>query len=90
MPERRAAAGFAEAARSHGITWWPIRDCSLCGVPIGYRFAGELVAFSSSCDCNSLAGLESRTWDDVAGHYNMQTSPEVIERYDRFWHFSDE
>lgn len=87
--DQHPPAEFANAARDHEITWWPIRDCSICGVPVGYEFTGDTVAFSSGCGCNSLGGLEPRTWADVSAHYNMQTHPAVIERYDRFWHFAE-
>lgn len=86
VPERTGEE-FAQAAREHDITWWPIRGCTFCEVPIGYVFEDGGVAFSSACGCNALDGLEPRGWEDVARHYNMQASPAVIAKYDRFWRF---
>ena len=80
---------FQCAARERDITWWSIRGCSFCGVPIGYVFERGAVAFSSGCGCNSLDGLEERSWDDVAAHYNMQTHPDVIAQYNSFWGWAD-
>lgn len=92
----RSAEEFRAAALARGITWWPIRDCSICNAPIGYRLHPQRrshdlppeVAFDSACDCNQLDGLEPRTWDDVAAHYNLQRAPGVIAAYDRFWGFT--
>jgi hypothetical protein len=88
MPDRTPAE-FAAAAQDREITWWPIRDCSLCGTPIGYECSGYRVAFVSSCGCSSFNGWNSRSWDDLAQHYNMQTNDSVIARYAEFWGFEE-
>lgn len=66
-----------DAALATGKTWFPVRDCSLCGSPVGYRTLGERVGFDSNCGCSSRdSGVEERTWDDPARLINMQTLPE--------------
>lgn len=83
----KTATDFARAAAEHGITWWPIRTCSICNVPVGFVIEHGHVAWRSACGCSSFGGWSPRTWDDIADHYNRQTAPEVVAGYATFWRF---
>lgn len=84
----RSPEEFERAAIEYDISWWPIRECSICTVPIGYRFIDGAVAFISACGCNDLDGCSPCDWSDVAQHYNMQSHPRVLAEYDAFWRFT--
>lgn len=85
----RTAKEFEAAAARRGIAWWSIRSCSICEIPIGYHFlpSGQVV-WDGRCECSSAFGPELRTWEDVAGHYNLQGHPDVIAEYDQYWGFA--
>jgi hypothetical protein len=75
----------ARVPRDGQIHRWNLRECSLCGVPVGYQFlcvpGGEPVAaFDSSCDCTRYSNLSPRSFADVAGAINMQRRPEIFEQ----------
>lgn len=66
-----------------------IRDCSICGVPIGYIFFHDReVYFDGSCGC-CCGSPRLSSWEEVAEHYNRQTNECVIAQYDEFWHFNE-
>jgi len=86
----RTAEEFREQAKARNIKRWPIHDCSMCGYECGYLFneAGE-VAYDSGCDCVLSLGdrISPREWENVAEHYNMQSSENYIKEMDEFWGF---
>lgn len=86
----RTAEEFKQAAQTHNITSWNIRDCSLCGYPLSYYFDGDNVSYDSGCDCISFSNIQPRSWEDVAEHYNRQTHPDYIKTMDAFWHFTSD
>lgn len=70
----------AEEIKAHTkVAEWPLRDCSICGSWLRYYFDGDDVGYDSSCDCVSLAGIERRSWQEVADLINMQND-EVQKR----------
>jgi hypothetical protein len=87
MSDRKAAEDFALAAADRRIAEWRIGACSICGYRTGYVFEEGVVGFDAGCHCGAGRRVEARSWDDVAAHYTMQTSPAVIAEYDSFWGF---
>lgn len=89
----RTANEFKQAAIAKNIQSWPIRDCSLCGYMLKYIFSDdkEQVAFDTGCDCTSYPNVyHFSSYEDVAQHYNCQTSKEYIKEMDDFWGFNEE
>lgn len=80
---------FKKQAELKGITEWPSHPCSICGVWVGFEFYYGRPYFRSSCGC-AWSELQKRTWDDVAGAYNIQEDPDVIAEMDEFWGFDKE
>lgn len=84
---------FKRAVEEHGITYWPVRDCSLCGYELAYLFGHEdyEVIFDAGCDCVRIHKRHVRHWPDVANLYNMMIQdPEVKERVKQFWKFDND
>lgn len=85
----RTPQEFRDAAIKHNISTWELRECFICGCPIGYLFFRDReVYFDGGCDCCD-GGLRPSSWEEVAEHYNIQTNENVIAEYDNFWHFND-
>lgn len=89
---RRTAEEFRRQAITKGISRWVVRNCSFCRYPCGYLFligdAHSEVGYDSGCKCSTYPSpLQERTWDDVAEHYNIQSSRDVLKEYDEFWGF---
>lgn len=65
---------------------WTIWDCSMCGFPCGYlvnieRREGEIeVAYDSGCDCRYGHNITPRSWEEMYGHYTMQSNEEVKKK----------
>lgn len=80
-----------QQAIKYDVTHWIIHSCSLCGVPVGYFFESDKsgVWFDGSCNCSSVFGPQVRSWDEIAGHFNLQRHPDVIKKYQEFWHLND-
>ncbi len=85
----RIPSEFQKAAEKHKIEAWLFRECSICNSPIGYRFRNGTVLFCGGCACSDTYGPQRGTWADVADLYNMQTYPETIAKFDKFWHFDE-
>lgn len=85
----KTAAEFQMARNSQDLTEWLIHDCAICGYHCGYLFDGEHVFYDSGCYCTSGAPLRPKTWQHVADHYNMQTHPDTIAKYNTFWGFQN-
>lgn len=89
-PRKRAPEEFQAAARERSITFWLMHECTFCDYPCGYVIQGDQVLYDNGCNClTALRPLNRRSWEDLAGHYNMQTSPEYIAKMDAFWGFDD-
>lgn len=87
MP-RRHLDEFQKQAELHNITHWLHHDCAICGEWTAFVFVDGKVYFDSTCGCSSYpTAPQPYTWNDVADHYNIQTSPIVIAQMDEFWHF---
>ena len=85
---KRKAEEFKEQAKLLGITHWDSHECHFCKYMTKYIFSGGLVLFDQGCDClKQHNDYVVRSWDDIADYYNMQTSPDVIEKFDKFWGF---
>ncbi len=82
----KTAEHFARAAHEHGITYWPIRACSICGYQLAYLIDRDVVLYDPGCDC-TYQSYERRSFGDLADHYNMQSNPDVVAQMDRFWRF---
>lgn len=88
----KTAEDFENAAIKHEHLTWFISKCSICNVPIGYiiyPYDAQPVRFDGSCDCSSLWGEQPSSYDKIADHYNLQTSPDVIQEYNKFWGFQE-
>jgi len=83
----RTAEQFQEQVKKKDIKKWNIHDCSICGYQCGYVFENGEALYDSGCYCVSYKNVEPRTWEDVAGQYNMQKNAEVIKKMDEFWGF---
>lgn len=83
----KTAQDFKEQAEKNKITWWNIHDCSMCGYPCGYLIHNGEVSYDNGCNCTGSENINPRTWEDIAGQYNMQSSPNIIQEYDKFWGF---
>lgn len=88
----RTAQEFKKAQQEHEIWSWEIHDCSLCGYECGYIFDynEHPVVYDHGCDCTRTYRKSIMNWQNVADHYNMQTNPEIIKKYDKFWGFSND
>lgn len=87
----KTAEDFKGQAEKHGIERWDLRDCSICHYPLAYIFMNSDVFFDSGCYCTgSVPNLHRRAWQDIADHYNMQTSETYIKTMDDFWKFESE
>lgn len=79
---------FKNAVLEKDISFWYIRDCSICNYPCGYLFSGANdPKFDAGCDCTRRYVHEQRTWDEVANYYNSQTHENYINRMNDFWGF---
>lgn len=87
---KRVGSDFRAAAEAHRITKWQIHACSLCGYPCSFLFRGDEVFYDAGCDCVTMSPEPyPRSWNSVAEHYNLQSHPETIAKYDAFWHFTE-
>ena len=88
---RRTGKEFRAAAVKHGIHEWKSHDCAICGYIVGWLFGEEheLVIFDHGCDCTGRRSHSTKTWEDVANNYNIQTNEKVIAEMDKFWGFSE-
>lgn len=77
---------FKKAAKDKNITRWNINDCSICGYKCGFNISGDEVSYDPGCNC-VWGGSESRTWQDLADDYNMQTDKKFIKEMNEFWGF---
>lgn len=81
---------FKKQALKHNISYWIMRNCSICDYPLKYVFENGEVYFDSSCNCTNFYNLQLRSWENVANYYNMQTDENVIKEMDSFWKFDEE
>lgn len=53
-------------------TWFPVRSCSICGVPIGYHLSPDsaTIGFQSSCGCVSYTAIRPASFQEVADLIN--------------------
>ena len=55
------------------ITWWPIRECSLCYQPIGYSFNYTSTFFNPGCGCvHYRSPPEPTSFETIANIFNKQ------------------
>ena len=72
-----------EAIAINNIRIVPIRDCSLCGYELSYRFANDKVYFDSGCDCVSYySPPQERSWQELANYLN--NNPDYTELHAKF------
>lgn len=84
----RTVEEFKQAAKKHGITKWPMHDCSICGYHCGFLIAGDEVNYDSGCDCITFGPvINLSSWEDLADHYNRQKNEHVIGEMNLFWGF---
>lgn len=81
---------FRRQAETIGLTYWPVRRCSLCGYLLAYIFEGNTVRYDAGCYCVVYQRIEPRSWDEVADFYNMQSCPATVKEFDEFWSFVSE
>jgi hypothetical protein len=51
--------------RNTGQTTAAIRECSICDVPLAYKFELECLFFDSGCDCNTIKDQRTVTWPEL-------------------------
>lgn len=81
-----------------GITFYPVHDCSICGVTCGYVIDGDKVGYDSSCNCGAPEfGIQERDWDDLARTYNCnqpENNPDIMQSFldklNQTWQFEPE
>ena len=61
-----------KAVKEKGIKRWIIHECSMCGYPCGYYFAGDKVKYDAGCNCVDYQDISERTWEEVVNQYNRQ------------------
>lgn len=81
----RTAEDFARAVEERRIDWWPLRGCSICGYMCGYRFLPDGIWYDAGCYCTGGGGGRDATFEDLAYHYNRQSSAAYIATMDEFW-----
>jgi hypothetical protein len=87
---------FQKAVEEHGIEYWPIHECSICGYECGFIFnlmtnrCLQPVSYDRGCNCTRTYHIEPRTWEHVASLYNLNVNnPTVKKEYDEFWKFEE-
>ena len=85
----RTVDEFQKAVADRGLSRFILRDCSMCGYPLGYVFhADGRLGFDSGCDCVTYGPVvRDREWDELADHYNRQSNAEYIATMDEFFGF---
>ena len=80
--KRVTAEQIRESVVKNNIDWFPIHDCSICGIWVGYRFfswRNQEVVFDSTCGCSSWPNLLPMNWEDVADHINIQSNEDYAK-----------
>jgi hypothetical protein len=62
--------------RKYNITSWVRRKCDICQRDLRYGFHDGMAFYNPSCDCNTLALPELRSYAEVAQVFNMQIGEE--------------
>ena len=83
----KTAEDFKRQAKLKNIVWWGIHECSMCGYGCGYKIDGDNLYYDNGCDCSYGGGPEPRNWENLASHYNMQSSEKYKKEMDKFWGF---
>lgn len=83
----KTAEEFEAKVSEKGITKWFIHNCSMCQYACGYVFMDGKVYYDNGCYCTNGENLNQRSYEDVAGNYNMQSHPNQIKKMDKFWGF---
>lgn len=87
----KTAEDFKKAIEEKGIKKWTISKCSLCDYPLSFIFEEGKVFYDVGCYCTNMrGGVESRDWEELVRHYNMQKHPEFKKAMNEFWGFPDE
>lgn len=81
---QRTPDEFQEAAKTNGVTRWDIHSCGFCGYQCGYVIQDGMVGYDSGCDCGCRSGIELRSWEEIADHYN-RNQPERNPRISAHW-----
>lgn len=84
----KSAIDFQESYHKNKIKKWIIHNCVICNYPCGFLFEFDNVYYDNGCYCTYLeAPLRQSNFQEVADHYNLQTTLKVIEEYNEFWKF---
>lgn len=82
---------FARAVSERQLSRFNLRDCSMCGYPVGYVFGAGRIAIDTGCDCVTYGPVITETeWESLADHYNRQKNPEYIAQMDAYFGFLSE
>lgn len=84
-------------AEDHGITFYYVRACSMCGYPLGYLIDEDRVGFDSGCYCTGQGqNVGLRSWEDLTQSYNMnqpENNPDIGKQFlvelNDTWKFED-
>ena len=64
-----------QAVKATGYASIRVRDCSICGAPLGYSFQSAIPHWNGACDCGSYySEPQPRSWQSIADSINMQNA----------------
>lgn len=85
---KRTSDEFKDAVKKNNLKKYKLRECSICGTPLYYRFVDGQVLFNSSCACvPDESPDQMRSYQEIADLYNSQSSKEVIDSLDKYFGF---
>jgi hypothetical protein len=62
-------------AKDLGVTYMPLRECSICNTEIGYEIIDDCPYFNPSCSCSvTTSPLEPTSWKEMANLIGRQGS----------------
>lgn len=74
------------AIQEHQISWWPVRDCSICGNSVSYQFSDIdnpfPVGLDTNCGCTRYRSplVEMSIEYFIERTFNLQTQPEMRKK----------
>jgi len=103
-PNPKSWEDFYHAARDNNLLEQPMGDCSICGYMLAFQFHPDYltdeeaeaegtvsVCFDAGCHCvGGPSTYRDSSWEDVANHYNRQTSETYINTLNSHYSFNKE
>ena len=63
-------------------TFFPVRDCSICGYMLGYVVMNRdfsNLGFDTGCDCVTYSNINQSSWEEMERFYNSQSDESKAE-----------